>query len=344
MPLVLFKDSFDRYDLGTVSGAIFDNFVSRYTTATSSGMDIVNDGPSGRAISLGIGVFSKTLPHGSTWTVGFRAKFSGTPIGENRLLQIFNCDAVLLTLLHDEDGTLSMRAGTSIAQAMGVTDRALLRDRWYYIELTLTLGGDISATAEVKINGHVEMAGTHATAYHATNLLSQDATANVFTFSNGMGSVGSGTTIADLYIINEALYEGDIRNVAAYPSGDGGTIDWTPDTGSVHYTEVNSHPADVSKFVKSGTVGQIDLWTITLPTITGSILAVNFSVLARKDDEGTKSFRIVIGPTGTDAASDEFFVSDVSPEYYEFSLKQDPTTGLDWASGDTITMGVELMS
>jgi hypothetical protein len=69
-------------------------------------------------------------------------------------------------------------------------------------------------------------------------------------------------------------------------------------------------------------------------------------VLAQKDDEGTKSFKIVTGATGTDAQSDEFFVSSANPEYYEFSLKLDPQTGLPWTAAgvNALIAGVKCIS
>jgi hypothetical protein len=112
----------------------------------------------------------------------------------------------------------------------------------------------------------------------------------------------------------------------------------------VHFDRVDTHPVDLTKWLETATPGDIDLWGFTLPSFSGTVPAVNIRVLVQKDDEGTKSFKIVLGPTGTDAESDEFFVSSNDPEYYEFSLKQNPVTGIDWAPGDTIDIGVKCIS
>lgn len=346
MSFVLFKDSFDRYGVGGVSGAIFDNMVARYTAVSGSGLEIISGGRNGQALSIGVGAISKTLEHSSRWVVGFAVKCLGIASGNGRMYTINNNTDVLFSLIHDEDGTLSMRAGTSPPENFAVSTRALHVDRTYYIEVDVELSGSspIVCTAELRINGTVECSGSHNTAHNAADTLSGDATGNYHTWVNGMGGVGSGMVFDDLYVKNEAGYEGDIRAVDIYADGDGGILDWTPDSGSSHYTRVNTHPIDLTKFLESGTPGDIDLWTFTLPTVTGDILGINISCYARKNDEGTKSFKIVFGTTGTDDESDEFFVSSVTGEYYEWSLKEDPSTSMPFASGGVITVGVKLIS
>lgn len=340
MSFVLFKDSFGRYDLGSLSGASFDNFVSRYTFA-GGGLTIVSDGRSGQGIEVGQGSFGKTLPHSAEWVVGFAVR--SNTIGTNTFMyRLSNNDANLFEVFLDADGTVSLRSGNT---TFAVSDRALLQDRWYYIEAHVTVGGatPVTVDAELRINGHVEASGSANTSFNDSQLLSGDATGNLHSFG-GPSGVGNSRTFDDIYIKNEAGYEDDIRNEPVYADGDGGILDWTPNSGSTHFDRVNTHPADLTKWLETATPGDIDLWTFTLPSFSGSIVAINISVLARKDDEGTKSFKIVVGTTGTDAESDEFFVSDVSPEYYEFSLKEDPATSMPFVPGQTLVVGVKLIS
>lgn len=346
MSFVLFKDSFDRYGVGGVSGSIFDNMAARYTAVSGSGLEIITGGRNGQAISIGTGAISKTLEHSDRWVTGFAVKCLGISSGTNRMYTINNNTDVLFTLIHDEDGTLSMRAGTNLSESFAVTTRALHVDRTYDIEVDVTFSGaaPIVCTAELRINGKVEASGSHNTAHNSADLLSGDATGNYHTWVNGMGGVGSGMVYDDLYVKNEAGYEGDVRVTPIYADGDGGTLDWTPNSGSVHFDRVNTHPLDVTKFLETANIGDIDLWTFTLPAVAGSIVGINISVAARKDDEGTKSFKIVFGATGTDAESDEFFVSSVTAEYYEWGLKEDPSTSMPFASAGVITVGVKLIS
>ncbi len=344
MSFVLFKDSFERYDVGSITGALLDNMLSRYTQM-SNVSSIISNGRTGQAIRCGNSGFAKTLDHASRWVIGFAYRLNQAPTGNSVIYALSNNNNLMCAIYQDADGTLSLRSGAGGATVLGVTSRAINENRWYFIELDMTVGGGTPVTmdAELRINGQVQCSGSGSTGFNDTDNLSGAADANYHAF-NGIPGTATSCDFDDIYLKNEAGYEGDIRNIPAYPSGDGGTTDWTPQSGTDHFAMVDSHPVDLTKWLETATVGDIDLWTFTLPTFSGSIVAVNFSVLARKDDEGTKSFKIVCGPTGTDAESDEFFVSDVTPEYYEFSLKLDPTTGVAWVPGATITAGVKLIS
>ena len=354
MSFVLFKDSFERYKIAGFSDTdLFANLSSRYTTVSGGSLgSIIGSGRTGQCCRLQFGsAIAKTLPHSSRWVLGLAFRVAVPGVGNDPIYQLSNNTNVLLNLVHNLDGTLAMHAGTSGDPVIGVSERALLVGSWYYLELDVTIGGGtpLTVTAALRINGHVEASGSENAQYNATDNLSFGQTggvdANYHLFAGTTGAGGSGACdVDDLYIKNEAGYEGDIRVIAVFPSGDGGTTQWTPDSGSTHYTRVDTHPVDLTKFVSTATAGDIDLWTFTLPMVSGTILAVDISVLARKNDEGTKSFKIVCGATGADALSDEFLVSDVTPEYYEFSLKLDPSTGLAWVPGATITLGVKCIS
>lgn len=354
MSFVLFKDSYERYKVASFADSdLFTNLASRYTTVSGGNLgSVIASGRSGQALRLQFGsAVAKTLPHSGRWVLGFAFRLVVPSVGSDPIYQLSNNTNVLFTLVHNLDGTLAMHAGISTDPVIGLSARALLPARWYYLEIDITIGGasPLTVEAELRINGHIEASGTQNTVINATDNLSFGSTggvdANYHLFAGTSGAGGSGgCDVDDLYIKNEAGYEGDIRVLAAFPSGDGGTLQWTPDSGSTHFDRVNTHPVDVTKFLATATIGDIDLWTFTLPSLPGTIVGVNISVLARKDDEGTKSFKIVVGASGTDASSDEFFVSDVTPEYYEFSLKVDPSTGSAFVPGSTLTVGVKLIS
>lgn len=347
MPFELLAESFSRYGTGTITGSIFDNFVSRYTFASGSGL-ILQAGRNGTGLRVNSGgSFGKALKHSATWTSGFAYKLSGIQ-SNNAIYAIQNNDANLFVLTADTDGTLSMRSGTNFSETFATSTRSLLEEKWYYIEVTVSFSGStpVTTTAELRINGQVQASGSRVTSFNANQLLSGDATANFHVFA-GLNGAANGFTLDDLYIKNSANYYGDIRIIAIYPDGDGATLDWTPISGTDHYLMVNSHPVDLSKYLYTLTPGDIDTWDWqNVPGFSGTIKAVNISMDARKDDEGTKSFEIVVGNTGTEANSDEFFVSDLTPEYYEFSLEEDPATSLPWtqAGFNAKQFGIKLIS
>lgn len=346
MSFVLFKDSFEAYKVAASSDPdLLKNMRERYTFARG-GFAIDNTGGIGQELFMQNSSVGKTLAHSARWVCGMRYKYSSSGLSNSLLYQLQNNGTELFDIQQNTDGTLAIRTagGTTV---IGVTTRSLFSDIRYMIEWDVEFTGatPIMVTAELRINGHVEIASaTVSTGINASTLLSGDATANFHIFDAVGGGAGTASWLKDIYIKNEAGYEGDVRNVPMYPASDGGILDWTPNSGGVHFDRVNTHPVDRTKWLETATPGDIDLWGFTLPSFSGTIPAINIRVLVQKDDEGTKSFKIVVGPTGTDATSDEFFVSSNNPEYYEFSLKQNPVTGLDWVPGDSIDIGVECIS
>ena len=342
-----FAESFERYDLGTATpgSALLANLQSRYTQV-SGVPEIVSAGRTGQAIKLNNAVFGKTMAHSSVWVTGFAYQLVSTPTGNSIVYSLTNNINQMASVYQDADGTLQLRSGN--ANVIGVTTRGLDVKKWYYIEISVTLSGStpIQAAVEVRINGQVQASGSGTTGFNSTDNLSGDATGNFHQFS-GIPGVGNGSYFDDLYIKNTVGYYGDVRIIALYPNGEGDTLDWTPSTGTTHYTMVNSHPLDLTTWLDDKTPTDIDTWNWQdCPGFSGSIPAVNISMDARKDDEGTKSFKIVVGNTGSEAQSDEYFVGAVYPEYYEFGMELDPGTGLPWtqAGFNAKQFGVELIS
>lgn len=352
-----FAESFTRYKLASFADAdLFADLASRWTLVSGGGLGtIIANGRNGQALRLGFGsAVAKTLPHSGRWVVGRAYRLAASPFGNDAIYQLSNNTNVLFTLRQNVDGTLSMHAGVGGDPVIGVSERALDKGIWYYIEVDITIGGGspLTVSAELRINAHVEASGVHDAPYNASQNLSFPSTggvdANYHQFSGTSGSGGSGgCDMDDLYIKNNSGYYGDVRIVLLVPNGDGGVSDWTPDSGSTHYDRVNSYPVDLTKYLETPTANDIDTWDWQdCPGFSGTIKAVNISMFARKDDEGTKSFKIVVGSSGTDGASDEYFVSDALGERYEWGQETDPATGIGWtqAGFNATQWGVKLIS
>jgi hypothetical protein len=276
MSFVLFKDSFKRYDqAGNQSIAAFvANMQQRYTFLRGTfGIDTTGSLPP--ELLLQNASIGKTLAHSSRWVCGHRYRYTSTGLGNSAIYQLFNNSFVLFSLQQNADGTLAIFAGNITpgnGTTLGVTNRSLFANIRYYAEWDVTLSGSspIICTAELRINGHVEASGSGSTTVATSQLLSGNPDANLHVFAAATGGLGTGSWIKDLYIKNEAGYEGDVRIVPIYPAGDGGTLQWTPNSGTVHFDRVNTHPVDVTKFLKTATPGNIDLWTFdTLPAFSG---------------------------------------------------------------------------
>lgn len=347
MSVFPFAESWERYDNGVASAGtpLRANLLSRYTQMNGN-VEIATDGRTGQCLTLGNSSLTKTLPHSSEWVTGFAYRLNTPPPRDLDFYVLQNNGNIMARIVIDGDSTISLRAGNSTV--VGVTTRALDETKWYYIEVHISLSGatPIMASIELRINGHVEASGSGSTGVNAIDNLSNDATGNYHIFS-GLSGVGLSSSFDDLYIKNTSGYYGDVRIIALFPNGDGATLQWNPSVGGPHYLMVNSHPVDLSTYLYDLTPDDIDTWDWEdCPGFSGTIPAINISMDARKDDEGTKSFKIVVGNTGTEAQSDEFFVSDVSPEYYEFGLETDPGTSAAWtqAGFNAKQFGVKLIS
>ena len=353
MSFVLFKDSFKRYKVaGSGDAALLANMRQRYTLASGFSIDNTGGLAIGNELLLQNGAISKTTPHSGRWVIGHRYRYQSTALANGVIYELFNNNVKLFDVQQNADGTLALRTNNG-ATILAVTERSLFSATRYFLEWDISLSGGtpIMCTAELRINGHVEASGSASTGQDASGMLSFPVTGGVdgnrHIFSAASGGAGTGSWIADLYIKNEAGYEGDIRNYPLYPASDGAVLDWTPNSGVTHFNRVSTHPVDITKWLSTAAPGNIDLWGFdSLPVFSGTIVGINISVLAQKDDEGTKSFKIVVGAAGLDAQSDEFFVSNSNAEYYEFSLKNDPNTGLPWtqAAANALRVGVLCIS
>jgi hypothetical protein len=348
MPFEGFAESWGAYKLASTSDPdLLNNLKSRWT-AVGGSLTVSTSGRNGNGLTIPFsGFISKTLKHSSTFNIGFAFRYNAGPTGNDVIFALNNNDNRLFSLKILSDGTIQALAGTSTS--IGVSSRALLVSKFYWIDLEVTLSGSspIMATAEVRINTHTEITGSASTSLTTAQLISGDATINNFFLSGpaGPGGVGS-ATYSDFYIKNNSGFYGDIHILPLVPNGDV-VSDWTPSTGGVHYVMVNSIPVDLTKYVKTATANNKDIWDWQdCPGFSGTVKFVNLRVLARKDDEGTKSFKIVVGDTGTEAESDEFFVSDLNEEYYEYSSETDPGTGMAWtqAGFNAKRFGIKLIS
>lgn len=349
MSVFPFAESWERYKIATSSDPdLFANLTARYTSV--GGLSIIAGGRTGQCLKIENGAISKTLPHAGTIVTGFAVKFNqASASAQQSIYSLSNNNLPLYTLAWDLDGTLSIYAGTVTGSIIGVTERALFTNKWYYLESFLTFSGSspITVAAELRVNGNIVISGSHATSISTSQTLSQSATANYHTLSNAVAGLSGATLIDDFYIKDTSGYYGDVRIVALYADGDGFLLQWDPSTGTVQYLMINGHPAVLTTFISTLTPGNISTFTWQdCPGFSGTIKAINISMLAQKDDEGTKSFKIVVGNSGTEASSDEFFLSDISPEYYEMGLELDPATGLAWtqAGFNAKEFGVKLIS
>ena len=124
---------------------------------------------------------------------------------------------------------------------------------------------------------------------------------------------------------------GDCRIDTIYPSADGTYSDFTPSTGSTHYTLVDEATPNTTDYVSSSTVGNRDSYqfqdiaALSAQTIYG--VQVNAAIV--KDDAGARSAATFVrsGSSNSDGAGVGLSTSQT---YISQIFTTDPNTGAAW--------------
>lgn len=337
-----FCDSFEHYDSAHAR-----------CKWTNSGPAIQGGGRNGNCGVLGAGAgILKTLTPQTSWTVGWAyltpAKGQGY-IYQTGVIDTGHNQVALASLYLEQDNTFTVYAGNTV---IAHTTFAIQLNIWYYLEFQVTFSGSspISATCTFRVNGNQLVSGTASTGSNATNVIGgvfSGSNWHSFSATNALAS----QLIDDLYIVDgtgatNTTFLGDVKILALYSAADTATVQWTTSSGSAHWSLVNETPPDDdSTYVKTNTVNNIDSYTPqTLAGFTGTIPFVHFLLLARKDDEGTRSFKHTVDSTPP-AVATEFFPSD-EYTYYHIAMDVDPTTTVAWTvtSFNARKFGIKLIS
>ena len=162
---------------------------------------------------------------------------------------------------------------------------------------------------------------------------------------------GYNTIVDDFYICDESgaslnNFLGNTRVPAQLPDGSGSTTQWTP-TGSASYNwQLASNPyMDDTSFVSSGTLGDIDLYTLSPVSNAPQIMAVQSIVIARQDDSGQRQIKSVI-QSGSAQATGAVVNTSGSYAAHTDIFIADPNTGSSWTYGavNALQVGAELVS
>ncbi len=152
-------------------------------------------------------------------------------------------------------------------------------------------------------------------------------------------TLGGGSQFDDVYFADSVL--GDPHVDSLYPSSDGTHLDWTPDTGSVHYSRVNEAQLDDnhSYVHDAGTAGHKDSYGFQdLPYAAGTIYTAQLNLAADQKENPAgvhHAIKALVRQAGTDHLSSTLLNFHGDPwltqdyYFYRWLLDQDPT-GSDW--------------
>lgn len=289
------------------------------------------------------GLLLKTLDAQGTWIVGF-AFYTGTfPLTNTVILKVLDAGNVQVDLRLYSDGTLAVtRNGAALSG--GQTTFALSTNTWHYIEFKVTIANAILAnTCQIKVDNALvaDVAAGQDTQDTA------NATANAISFH---GSVAN-ATFDDIYICDAAGgvctdFIGDSRIIALLPNAAGDSTQWTVvNAGNNWAAQANNPSLGDGQYVYSATPGQVDLYNLQDPSLTGPIKGIQASVFARKDDSGTRQIATDIKTGGTEYVGTTRNLT-TSYVFYSTIYELNPFTVLAWTPADLIALqaGIKLIA
>lgn len=302
-------------------------------------------GVAGRSgVNLGSnGGMNKTLAPSATSVVGFRYQINLAGPGFGGVIFSWSAVAVgrtiqqLLQLAVLPDGTFAVYAGTSVL-IMNPTAFVFTSGLPYYVELKTELSGSgtaqVNVTATLRVNGVQIGTGSQNSGTTCNSLLSGLAQANFYTW--GVGTPGGTNLVSDLYVLDESgatnnTFLGDVAVGAIYPISDGTLVGFTPSTGITAFNMLNEMPPDAdATYIGSHGIGdEAECFFQTVASFTGQILGVQFSVVARKDDEGIRAFRHAVGAAAAYVDTSDTYLAD-GYRYYHVPFDVDPTGPTPW--------------
>lgn len=278
-----------------------------------------------------------------TWIVGFALFVPTTPTASENYVALFRAGKEQIKLQVNSSRQLELVRGVTTVET-GST--VLPAETWVYIEMKILVKGGATGTYEVRINEVTEMSDTSVATGFTTN---DDADAVKFV-------AGSSTRLDDIYVCDgtgsaHTDFLGDQVVEGILPSGDGAATDWTPSTGSSHYTLVDDPAAgfDSGDYVSASSTGLKDYYDFgNLSVITGSINGVVVNVMAALDAVGARTMRARYRDgVGTEYGSaSPFTVGGTSAAEQMTVFGLNPLTTAAWTPSEVnaAQFGIELVS
>lgn len=287
-----FFDGFDHYAAADIT--------KKWTTADSATMTGTSGRRSGGGLFYGgnaAGAQKTIDANVATIIVGVAFKQAVLGMG-NGNIQLFDTATKHLIVGVNADGSVSVCRG-STSTVLGTTALGLISSATYnYLEIKATIH-DTTGSVTLKLNG-----------VQVLNLTSQDtrnggnATVNTVRLQSPASSAD--VTYDDFYICDTSGstnndFLGDVRIDTLYPTSDGNYSQFTPSTGTTHYTLVDETTPNTTDYNDGNAVGDRDSYGMGNLTALSSqtVYGVQVNAAALKDDAGTKSVATFVRSSST---------------------------------------------
>lgn len=322
-----FCDSFDHYNTSQIlnkwtafNASINDAFIDNSTPRTGAqDMAVLRNG------------IQKTIDNQGTWIIGGACNWNGYGGG----FGVVDITVGQVFIILNGDGTFSaFRGPIGGGTFLGRSDPkfAVNLGRYYYLEVKFLIGASGSVTIHLNSQEILKLTGVNTDN-------SGNGTADVIrVFGPGGGStmflddfyVCDGSGSANIDFLN------DVQIGLIMPASDGDLLQWTPDSGGVHFSRVNEIPPDGdASYVSDATVGDIDCYHFQTVDTTRSYKGIQTNITARKDDSNGRALSLLTRIGGINFVADPVgrFVNNTYIDYLN-QFDVNPATGVAWTGAD----------
>lgn len=286
----------------------------------------------GSGRSLRCAYYSKVLnifvPMSGTLVVGFAMYCETTGVTRSLPILEFRTinDLQACALYVGPDNSINLVRGVSTSIIGSSAPGVFEQMKWNYYEVKIVFGNSTAGSCEVKKDGNTVLNLTGLdTVYDTTGVVE----ACHVLLGMPSGSVTRYAYIDDIYI-DDANFLGDCRVDLIKANGAGTHTGFTPSTGS-NYQNVDESYFDLdTTYNSTTTLNTIDSYAMENIATLGTIHAVAYGVIARKDDGGEIGIQLFnkSGTTETLSGTD-IYLGDIYNEYQKIH-ETDPDTSAAW--------------
>lgn len=253
------------------------------------------------------------LPSSAAYTIGIAYKRLST--GTHTITFADAGGSRQITIRTQSSQRIDLCTGLSTQVAVSANDVLPVDGSFHYITAFIDSANSV---ARIEVDGVqvISYAGSLGSAIDAVGLAS---------------SSGTGCEFDDWFVSDNELHEECIV-LTQFPTGDGDTTDFTPDTGTDNYARVDDNPSDEdTSYVEGSSDGNLDLYTFDAITQT-DVLAVQVNLVC-KTPSSTDNVEPSIKSGGTvyNGASESIGTT------YETAIavfNDDPDTSSAWIYSD----------
>lgn len=292
----------------------------------------------------------RTLPANSRYIVGFL--FYVTSIATGVVFDLRRNGTVQIRLTSNSSGSIIIQRGAGSATLITSSTGILSPNQMIYLELDVTISSTAGA-AEIRSNDGAGGAMTSLGTFSGNTQGASDSLIDELNIAPGANEISY--QFDDMYFFYgpSAYFLGDISIEEEPPTAEGFYTDFTPNSGSTRYTQVDDFSASDgdSTYIRDSISGHRQTVSFPLPT-TLAIVALNLVTVARQDDVGPAQFEeLVRSVLGADdvSASPHLIGEGVSGknvvyQAYRLGMINNPLTGLPFAAADfPLQLGTEIV-